>query len=116
MGCPVIVEGNAATMPQERPNLDWIEENGVGLVVRNFSRDIAEAAGRMLADLPQFKANIDRNIPENRAIFEIADHLADIIDQPADPSLKRSRPAPAKTRLASWPAGTLLRKHRKPRR
>jgi 1,2-diacylglycerol 3-beta-galactosyltransferase len=79
LGRPVIVEGNASTMPQERPNLDWIRNNGVGLVIRSFRKDIASAAERLLADLPRFEENIARNLPENRAVFEIVEIIGDIL-------------------------------------
>ena len=36
MGLPVIVERNAWTLAHERYNADWIEEQGVGMVVRNY--------------------------------------------------------------------------------
>ncbi len=84
MNCPVIVEANAATMPQERPNVDWIAENGVGIVVANFRKEIAGAAARMLRDLPRYKANIAQNIPKNRAVFEIVDIFGKILDGTSD--------------------------------
>jgi 1,2-diacylglycerol 3-beta-galactosyltransferase len=34
---PVIVQRNAWTMAHERYNTDWVEEMGVGVVVRNFA-------------------------------------------------------------------------------
>lgn len=82
MGCPVIVEGNATTMPQERPNLDWIVDNDVGIVVKDFRKEIAGAAARMLADLPRYRANIAANIPANRAIYEIIDILDRLMAAP----------------------------------
>ncbi|MDO6963768.1 glycosyltransferase [Rhizobium alvei] len=116
MGCPVIVEGNAGTMPQERPNLDWIVDNGVGIVVKSFARDIAAATDAMLAELPRFQANILKNIPENRAVFEIVDLLAEILERPATPAVRHNRQRQPTKRYPYWPAGTLLRKYRKPRR
>ncbi|WP_170976608.1 glycosyltransferase [Rhizobium sp. FKL33] len=83
LGRPVIVEGSASTMPQERPNLDWIRDNGVGLVVRSFRKEIAGAAERMLADLPRFQANIAQNLPENRAVFEVVEIIGKILDETA---------------------------------
>ncbi|MDH6266721.1 UDP-N-acetylglucosamine:LPS N-acetylglucosamine transferase [Rhizobium sp. SG_E_25_P2] len=83
LGRPVIVEGNASTMPQERPNLDWIRNNGVGLVVKSFRKEIAGATERMLADLPRFQDNIARNLPENRAVFETVEIIGRILDETA---------------------------------
>ncbi|MFM2281215.1 MAG: hypothetical protein RLZZ444_3446 [Pseudomonadota bacterium] len=116
MGCPVIVEGNAGTMPQERPNLDWIVDNGVGIVVKSFARDIAGAADAMLVELNRFQENIRKNIPANRAVFEIINLFEDLLKRPAEPSVRLARKRLPKKRFPSWPAGTLLRKHRKPRR
>ena len=48
MQLPVIVDCNAWTMPQERYNAEWLEENQLGMVVRNW-REAASAARRMLA-------------------------------------------------------------------
>lgn len=75
LGCPVIVECNARTMPQERPNADWIREHDTGIVVKSFRKEIASAAERMLANLDRYKANIATNLPENRAVFETVDIL-----------------------------------------
>lgn len=84
MGCPVIVERNAGTLPQERANVEWVRDNGVGIVVRSFRKDIAAAGERMLRDLDHYKANIAANIPDNRAVFEIADILGRIVNKRAN--------------------------------
>lgn len=41
----VIVQRNAWTMAQERYNADWVEEMGMGLVVRNFAAERSHAGG-----------------------------------------------------------------------
>ncbi|MBX9455812.1 MAG: hypothetical protein KL863_07160 [Rhizobium sp.] len=69
MGCPVIVERNSSTLPQERANVEWVRDNGLGIVVRGFRQDIAAAGARMIRDLESYKANIEANVPENRAVF-----------------------------------------------
>jgi len=77
MGLPAIVERNAWTLPQERYNADWITEQGVGIVLRNF-RGIAGAVDQLL-DPPayaRFREGAAR-LP-NRAVFEIADLLEKI--------------------------------------
>lgn len=86
MGCPVIVERNSGTLPQERANVEWVRDNGVGIVIRNFRSDIAAAGERMLRDLDRYKANIKANIPENRAVFEIVDILEGIAKDAGTPS------------------------------
>ena len=82
MGCPVIVERNASTLPQERANVEWVRDNGLGIVVRGFRVDIAAAGERMLRDLDSFRTNIAANITENRAVFEIADIVQRILKVP----------------------------------
>ncbi|WP_160140477.1 glycosyltransferase [Blastochloris tepida] len=81
MGCPVIVESNADTMVQERPNVDWILEMGVGIAVKSFEKDIVEAIQTMLRDLDTYRKNIDQNVPKNFAVFEIATILNQIISR-----------------------------------
>ena len=70
MRLPVIVERNASTLPQERYNTEWVREEGVGLVLRNF-RGIAPAVERLLAPeaYRSFRAATERI--ENRAVMEI---------------------------------------------
>lgn len=78
MRLPVIVERNAWTLPQERYNADWIREQGVGIVLRNF-RGIAGAVDDLLhpAAYEHFRAATARL--ENRAVFEIPDILERIL-------------------------------------
>ena len=70
MHLPVIVERNAWTLPQERYNADWIRENEVGIVLRNF-RGIARAVEELLQaeTFRRFRAATARM--NNRAVFEI---------------------------------------------
>ena len=77
MKLPVIVERNAWTLPQERYNADWVIEHGVGVVLKNF-KGIREAAGKMVSSLDQYQAAVEKI--ENRAIFEIPDMLAEILE------------------------------------
>jgi 1,2-diacylglycerol 3-beta-galactosyltransferase len=79
MGCPVIIERNASTLPQERANVEWVRDNGLGIVIRSFRKDIATAGERMLRDLDRYKANIAANVPDNRAVFEIVEILERIV-------------------------------------
>ncbi|NJL08957.1 MAG: hypothetical protein HC900_12485 [Methylacidiphilales bacterium] len=81
MGCPVIVESNSDTMVQERPNVDWILEMGVGIAVKSFEKDIVESVRAMLHDINKYKNNIDNNVPKNFAVFEIATILNQIISR-----------------------------------
>ncbi len=74
MQLPVIVERNSWTLPQERYNADWVLENRVGLVVRNW-REIVDAVGKLLAPgvLATYRANTAAL--NNRAVFEIPEIL-----------------------------------------
>jgi hypothetical protein len=79
MGLPVIVETNAWTLPQERFNAVWVEEQGVGIALRNFSEGIVDATRRML-DATQHGAFVDQvSKMKNRAVFEIPEILEGIL-------------------------------------
>ncbi len=70
MNLPVILECNAWTLPQERYNAEWVREQGVGMVLKNFRR-IENAVRELLSSdrLSQMKAKIASL--NNRAVFEI---------------------------------------------
>ena len=79
MGLPVIIERNHWTLPQERYNADWVEEQKVGISLRNFKKEITGAVGRMLdsATRCEFVKHVKRQ--ENRAVFEIPEILERIL-------------------------------------
>ncbi|MBV8846200.1 MAG: galactosyldiacylglycerol synthase [Bryobacterales bacterium] len=83
MKLPVIVERNAATLPQERYNADWVKEHNAGIVVESFST-IAMAVKRLLKDLPSYQESVAKI--ENRAVFEIPDIFEGM--------LRKNRPQP----------------------
>lgn len=78
MGLPAITVRNAWTLPQERYNAEWLLENKLGLVLRNFN-DIAGAVGSLVENgrLEEMRAHTTRI--RNRAIFEIPALLDDIM-------------------------------------
>ena len=78
MHLPVIVERNAWTLPQERYNAEWVEEQGIGIVLKDF-RGIAAAVDRLLepAAYASYRSATERI--ENRAVFEIPDILEKIL-------------------------------------
>lgn len=80
MRLPIIVERNAWTLPQERYNTDWIRENQLGVVLKSF-RDI-DAGLRELLEPRNFE-RFRRNAAaiENRAIFEIPEILASLLQR-----------------------------------
>ena len=79
MRLPAIVECNAWTLPQERYNADWILEQEVGVVLRNF-RNICHAVGQMIepGTLARYRANAAAL--ENTAVFEIPGMLQKILE------------------------------------
>jgi len=78
MKLPVLVERNAWTLPQERYNAEWIVEQQVGLVLRNFRRvDQAVAELLQAENYRRFRAKAAAQV--NRAVFEIPDFLEKIL-------------------------------------
>ncbi len=74
MGLPVIVTRNALTLPQERYNADWVTENELGLVLKNYGH-IVPAVKQLLepGTLERFQTNARKM--NNRAVFEIPELL-----------------------------------------
>jgi hypothetical protein len=80
MKLPVIVVSNMWTLPQERYNADWVREQGVGMVVGSFEKEIAGAVEKML-DPDTFAGMRTRvNAIDNRAVYEIPDMLKGILN------------------------------------
>jgi 1,2-diacylglycerol 3-beta-galactosyltransferase len=78
MKLPVIVERNAWTLPQERYNAEWVRERHAGMVVRSFS-GVEASVKEMLASLDAYRESVARI--ENRAVFEIPEMLAEILEK-----------------------------------
>jgi 1,2-diacylglycerol 3-beta-galactosyltransferase len=78
MKLPVITECNSWTLPQERYNAEWIRENQIGLVVKNF-KAIETAVRELLQpeNLERFRKNTEA-MPNN-AVFEIPEILDRIL-------------------------------------
>ena len=78
MGLPVIIERNIRTMPQERYNAVWVEQQELGVVIGSF-KQIAEATRFLLSEnrLEQFRRNAQRL--DNRAVYEIPRMLEEIM-------------------------------------
>jgi hypothetical protein len=77
---PVILERNARTMPQERYNTDWVLENRVGIVLKNFS-EIALGVEQLLQ--PETFAELGANARAytNRALFEVPAILEEVLER-----------------------------------
>ena len=69
-GLPVITFRNAFTMPQERYNTRWVEENAVGRVVTSV-RAVPDAVREVLDALDAFRRQVGRL--HNRAVFEVVE-------------------------------------------
>lgn len=82
LGLPVIVVDNAWTMPQERYNVQWVREQGVGIAVPGFRR-IDRAVAQMLARLDEFRARVRRL--DNHAAQEVPAILAAILQRASVP-------------------------------
>jgi 1,2-diacylglycerol 3-beta-galactosyltransferase len=94
LGLPVITFGNAFTMPQERFNVRWVVEQGVGLAVRSTS-ELPDAAAALVAELPRHAQCTARL--HNRASFEIPlilDQLLERRPARAGEPVPRRRPWP----------------------
>jgi UDP-N-acetylglucosamine:LPS N-acetylglucosamine transferase len=71
LGLPVIVECNSWTLPQERYNAKWVEEEAVGIALTSFRGQVVEAVRRMTD--PQQRVEFQNRVSSlnNRAVFEI---------------------------------------------
>jgi UDP-N-acetylglucosamine:LPS N-acetylglucosamine transferase len=79
-GLPVIVVRNAWTMPQERCNTEWVEQNGVGVVLDSF-KAIRAGVVQVADHIELYRAGVRRI--GNRAVFEIPEILERILAAPA---------------------------------
>jgi 1,2-diacylglycerol 3-beta-galactosyltransferase len=100
-GLPVIVQRNARTLAHEVHNAEWIEEIGAGLVVKNFSRDIAAAVRALLAPENYGRFRERAAARRNRAVYEIPGMLSRILAENAS-----ERPGPPRAELP--PAASTL--------
>lgn len=91
---PVLIECNAWTLPQERFNTEWVTAKRVGIVLHSF-RDVVEGVRQMLepARLAEFQKNVATL--NNRAIFEIPEILAKLLELPQRGEVPSATPWPA---------------------
>jgi 1,2-diacylglycerol 3-beta-galactosyltransferase len=85
MKLPVIVERNMWTLPQERYNAAWVEEEGVGVVLGSFD-GIVPAVEKLLDPGTFAQMQTRLSAIENRAVFEIPEMLRRIIGQTPCPT------------------------------
>jgi 1,2-diacylglycerol 3-beta-galactosyltransferase len=79
-GLPVIVVRNAWTMPQERYNTEWVEQNAAGVVLDSF-KSIRSGVEQVAQHMDLYRASVGRI--QNRAVFEIPEILERILAAPA---------------------------------
>lgn len=91
MGLPVIIERNAWTMPQERYNAEWVEEQGFGIAIRSFRRDIVGAVTTMIDPDKRRRFAQRVNAHRNQAVFEIPKIIEHILAIAAN---RAAAPAP----------------------
>jgi 1,2-diacylglycerol 3-beta-galactosyltransferase len=81
---PVIVRLNAWTMVHERYNAEWVEECGAGIAVGSFSSEIRSAVAHLLAPGNYARFRERAAALDNRAVYEIPDLLAGIMENAAE--------------------------------
>jgi hypothetical protein len=80
MGLPVIVEAGNKTLAQERYNVEWIKEQGVGRAVTTI-KDLPQAISSLLAPASYHATRQRIQAISNRAVFEVPDVLEKILTQ-----------------------------------
>jgi Glycosyltransferase family 28 C-terminal domain/Monogalactosyldiacylglycerol (MGDG) synthase len=80
MRLPVIVQAGARTLAQERYNVEWVRQQGVGIPVRS-ARAVPRAVDELLR--PSVRRRMLRNIGRlnNRAVFEVPEILHRILSE-----------------------------------
>jgi hypothetical protein len=81
MQLPVIVADTAWTLPQERFNVDWIVENGVGVKISGL-RQISSAVDQIIDRLPEYHSRAAAM--QNRAVFEVVECLQSVLARSSD--------------------------------
>ena len=82
MRLPVIVERSPWTLAHERYNADWIVEQQVGMVVKNFSH-AGEAVAALLVPERYARCQANAAALKNSAVYEIPDLLAQVLEHAA---------------------------------
>lgn len=78
MRLPVVVVRNRWTLPQERYNVQWVQENGVGVVLPSYAK-LGRAVADLVQNLPRYRSATARM--ENRAVFELPGILRHVLAQ-----------------------------------
>ena len=78
MGLPVIVEAGSKTLAQERYNVEWIQEQGVGLPVTSI-KVLPQAISSILRPAEYLAMRERIRALNNQAVFEVPDVLEKIL-------------------------------------
>lgn len=78
-GLPVIVERNSRTMPQERYNTEWIQEQRLGVVLNSFAH-IAAGVHGLLQGTALHDLRENARMHSNRALFELPAILEEVLE------------------------------------
>lgn len=105
---PVIVECNGRTLPQERYNAQWVTENRLGVVLKNF-RDIASAVENLLEPATFAELRSNASAYSNRALLEIPVFLDQILERSASRTQSPASPIFTKSTLERADSASLLR-------
>jgi hypothetical protein len=89
MGLPVIVEAGSKTLAQERYNVEWIEQQGVGLRVTRM-KDLPQAVTSLLKPAAYHAIRQHIQALSNRAVFEVPDVLENILTLAESESRQRT--------------------------
>ena len=76
-GLPVVLTRNRRTMPQERFNTVWVQQQGVGLVIRRYA-ELPAVVETLSAQLPRLRDHVQAQ--HNEAVFEVMDLIARVLD------------------------------------
>ncbi|MEL6351078.1 MAG: glycosyltransferase [Cyanobacteria bacterium J06627_28] len=81
MNLPVITERNFSTLLHERYNTDWIEQEGMGIVLPSFSK-VTSAVEQFLN--PNIFERYQQTVAayKNNAVTEVCDLIASLLPQP----------------------------------
>ena len=75
-GLPVVLTRNRTTMPQERFNTDWVQHQGLGLVIQRYSQ-LPAAVLQLSSQLPAFHRRVDAH--HNNATREVTQLMAQLL-------------------------------------
>lgn len=80
LGLPVVVESNAWTLAQERYNAEWVIEQGVGIVIKDFAH-MDEAVRRLLSrdTFDRYRSNVAK--VQNFALYKVLSIIEALLER-----------------------------------